>query len=63
MCLICTDLKRNAITLSEAVDNFEEMRDELPIDHAFSVIDLLLDKALEEEIDDARRASRSKSND
>lgn len=48
MCIICVEFKKKKLTLSEAINNYNEMQDELDPEHAEEVYYMLNDAVLED---------------
>ena len=51
MCLICVDLQRDVLTVTESWKNLQEMKDSMPDEHYDDVVTLILDKLYDEQIE------------
>lgn len=50
MCLICTDLLKNKLSVKEAYTNLKELKDDLTEDHYIEVLATIWDKEIDETI-------------
>ena len=51
MCLICVDLQREVLTVTEAWKNLQEMKESMPDEHYDDVVTVIIDKLYDDQIE------------